>query len=64
MKRIVTEKPLANLGRHDLVEGIAQIIRRYHEQDLKGVMKRLDRILFDGHFLNMGKKLKKTRLKV
>ena len=57
-------EPLTNLGRHDLVDGIYQIIRRYHEQDLKGIVKRLDRILFDGNLLNMGKKLKQTKVKV
>ncbi len=53
-------EPLTALGRHDLVEGIEQIIRRYHEQDLKGFIKRLDRILFDGNLLSLGKKLKKA----
>ena len=56
-------EPLTNLGRHDLVDGIYQIIRRYHEQDLKGLVKRLDRIFFDGNLLNMGKKLKKAKVK-
>jgi len=51
-------QPLSNLGRHDLVEGIEQIIRRYHEQDLKGFVKRLDRNLFDGKLIGIGKKLK------
>jgi hypothetical protein len=55
-------QPLTDLGRHDLVDGITQIIRRYHEQDLKGIIKRLDRVLFDGHLLNIGKKIKKTAL--
>ena len=56
-------EPLTNLGRHDLVDGIYQIIRRYHEQDLKGIFKRLDRTLFDGNLLNVGKKLKKIKVK-
>ncbi len=51
-------EPLKKMGRHDLVDGIEQIIRRYHEQDLKGIVKRLDRALFNGNLLNMGKKLK------
>ncbi|MGD1922434.1 MAG: hypothetical protein ACFCAD_28215 [Pleurocapsa sp.] len=51
-------EPLSNLGRYDLVDGIHQIIRRYHEQDLKGIVKRLDRLFFDGNLLNIGKKLK------
>ena len=54
-------EPLRNLGRQDLVEGIEQIIRRYHEQDLKGIVKRLDRNLFDGKLLDIGKKLKASR---
>lgn len=54
----------AQLGRKDLVDGIYQIIRRYHEQDLKGIVKRLDRIFFDGNLLNMGKKLKEATAKV
>ena len=53
-------EPLENIGRHDLVEGIAQIIRRYHEQDLKGMIKRLDRIFFDGSLTSLGKKLKSS----
>ncbi len=57
-------EPLTKLGRHDLVEGIAQIIRRYHEQDLKGMVKRLDRTFFDGNLFNMGKKLKQSKTKV
>ena len=51
-------EPLTNLGRHDLVEGIEIIIKRYHEQDLKGIIKRLDRNFFDGKLLNIGQKLK------
>ncbi len=50
-------EPLENIGRHDLVEGIEQIIRRYHEQDLKGMIKRLDRAFFKGNLLDLGKKL-------
>ena len=56
-------EPLTQLGRYDLVEGIEHIIRRYHEKDLKGLVKRLDRILFAGNLLDMGKKLKKATLK-
>ena len=53
-------EPLENIGRHDLVEGIEQIIRRYYEQDLKGMIKRLDRTLFDGSLTSLGKKLKSS----
>ena len=57
-------EPLTQLGRQDLVDGIHQIIRRYHEQDIKGVVKRFDRTFFDGHLLKWGKKLKQTQAKV
>lgn len=51
-------EPLQRIGRHDLVEGIEQIIRRYHEQDLKGTIKRLDRAFFKGNLFDLGKRLK------
>ena len=51
-------EPLEKIGRYDLIEGIEQIIRRYHEHDLKGIVKRLDRTFFKGNLLDMGKKLK------
>ena len=57
-------EPLTKLGRQDLVDGIYQIIKRYHEQDLKGIVKRLDRIFFDGNLLSIGKKLKEANTKV
>lgn len=50
--------PLEMMGRHDLVEGIQQIIKRYHQRDFKGTIKRLDRVLLKGHLLNLGKRLK------
>lgn len=50
-------EPLSQIGRSDLVEGINQIIKRYYEQDLKGAIKRLDRTLFNGNLLNIGRKL-------
>ena len=53
-------QPLTNMGRHDLVEGIEKIIKRYHEQDLKGIAKKIDRVFFDGNLLNVGKKLFKS----
>ena len=51
-------EPLEQIGRYDLVDGIDQIIDRYYERDLKGMVKRLDRTLFDGNLLNLGRKLK------
>ncbi|MGF1590639.1 MAG: hypothetical protein ACFCU7_15635 [Pleurocapsa sp.] len=51
-------QPLSQLGRDDLVDGIIQISRRYHEQDFPGQIKRLDRHLFGGNLLNVGKKIK------
>ncbi len=52
-------KPLTDINRLDLVDGIEQISRRYHEQDLKGIIKRLDRALFNGSLSEIGQKLKK-----
>ena len=54
-------EPLRKIGRYDLVEGIEIIIRRYHEQDLKGMIKRLDRAFFKGSLLDVGKKLKTSQ---
>lgn len=51
-------EPLSEIGRQDLVDGIHQIIERYHERDLKGIVKRIDRTLFNGKLLNIGKKIK------
>lgn len=45
-------EPLSKIGREDLVDGIHQIIRRYHEKDFKGLLKRLDRAFFDGNLIN------------
>lgn len=53
-------EPLKNIGRQDLVAGIEQIIDRYYERDLKGIIKRIDRTLFDGNLTGLGKKLKST----
>ena len=52
-------KPLTDINRLDLVDGIEQISKRYHEQDLKGMIERLDRALFNGNLLEIGQKLKK-----
>ncbi|MGF1589137.1 MAG: hypothetical protein ACFCU7_07830 [Pleurocapsa sp.] len=48
-------EPLAKLGRDDLIAGIEQIIDRYYEKDLKGLIKRLDRTLFQGNILKLTK---------
>ena len=48
-------EPLSKIGRYDLVDGIKQIINRYYERDLKGQIKRLDRTLFQGNLLKLGK---------
>ncbi len=50
-------EPLSKIGRYDLVNGIHQIIRRYHEQDVKGLIKRLDRAFFSGNLNNLSKKI-------
>jgi hypothetical protein len=51
-------EPLTSLGRHDLVDGINQVIRRYHERGIKGAIRRFDRNFLDGRLVHMGKKLK------
>lgn len=56
-------EPLTKIGRQDLVDGIEQIIRRYHEKDLKGIIKRLDRAFFNECLLDIGKKLKVSKAK-
>ena len=51
-------EPLKKRGRYDLTEGIEKIIKRYYEKDLKGKIKRIDRTLFGGNLMNLGKKIK------
>lgn len=51
-------EPLSRIGRQDLIDGVHQIIKRYHEQDLKGLLKRFDRTIFGGNLLNLGRKIK------
>jgi hypothetical protein len=51
-------QPLTDIGRDDLVTGINLIIKRYHEQDMVGIVKRIDKTLFNGNLFNVGKKLK------
>lgn len=51
-------EPLSQIGRQDLIDGIRQISRRYHERDLKGRIKKLDRHLLGGSLLHAGKKIK------
>ena len=51
-------KPLSHIGRQDLVDGVYQIIKRYHEQDLKGLLKRFDRTIFGGNLLNLSRKIR------
>lgn len=45
-------EPLKQIGRDDLVEAIEKIITRYHEKDLKGLIKRFDRTFFNGNLLS------------
>ena len=56
-------EPLSKLGRQDLVEGIERIIRRYHERDLKGLIKRLDRLFFAGNLWKTSKNILELRQK-
>ena len=51
-------EPLSQLGRQDLIDGIRQMSKRYHERDLKGRIKKLDRTLFGGNILSVGQKIK------
>ena len=51
-------EPLKRIGRDDLVKGIEQIINRYYGKDFKGMIKRLDRSLFNSNLTTIGKRLK------
>ena len=51
-------EPLSQLGRQDLIDGIRQISKRYHERDFKGRIRKLDRNLLGGNLLNDGQKIK------
>ena len=42
-------EPLKQIGRHDLAEAAKKIITRYHEKDLRGLLKRFDRAFFNGN---------------
>lgn len=50
--------PLIAQGRGDLVNGIKKAINRYHERDIKGVIKRVDRHLLGGNLLAWQKRRK------
>lgn len=54
-------QPLKEIGRHDLVEGVVQIIDRYYEKDLRGAIKRLDRTFFNGNLTNFSKRLTSSK---
>lgn len=41
--------PLIKQGRGDLVNGIKKAVRRYHERDFKGVLRKVDRRLLGGN---------------
>ena len=53
-------EPLKQIGRDDLVSGIKQVINRYHEKDLKGLIKRLDRAFFNGNLRSYFRAKKKV----
>ncbi|MBE9167394.1 hypothetical protein IQ238_07590 [Pleurocapsales cyanobacterium LEGE 06147] len=53
--------PLAQIHRYDLVYAIKKIINRYHEQDFKGLVKRVDRTFFGGNLVNRKKKIAASR---
>jgi hypothetical protein len=50
-------KPLAERERYDLIRGIKRIVARYHEKDLKGIIKQIDRQVFQGNLVSLGQKL-------
>ncbi|GAB4232888.1 MAG: hypothetical protein Kow0049_16050 [Stanieria sp.] len=49
-------EPLSLRGREDLVRGIKRIIARYHQTDIQGMIKRVDRQFFQGNLVNLVKK--------
>ena len=51
---------LQTRGRNDLVCGIERIIARYREQDLKGIVKRIERQFFKENLIGFVKKLKQA----
>jgi hypothetical protein len=48
--------PLEQIHRYDLVDAVKKIIKRYHEQDFKGFVKRADRNFLGGNLVNRKKK--------
>lgn len=54
-------EPLTTRGHNDLVKGIKGVITRYHEKDLQGTIKRLDRQFFNGNLVNSVKKIKNSQ---
>ncbi|AFZ36596.1 response regulator receiver protein [Stanieria cyanosphaera PCC 7437] len=51
-----TIEPLSLRGREDLIRGIKRIISRYHQTDIQGMIKRVDRQFFQGNLVNLVKK--------
>jgi hypothetical protein len=49
-------EPLSARGRYDLVRGIKRIIDRYHERDIKGIIKQFDRKVFQGNLATLSQK--------
>jgi hypothetical protein len=49
--------PLEQIHRHDLADAVKKIIKRYHEQDLKGFVKRVDRKLLGGNLVHRKKNI-------
>ncbi|MEL6552372.1 MAG: hypothetical protein AAFQ63_02745 [Cyanobacteria bacterium J06621_11] len=43
--------PLIAQGREDLVKGIKTAVDRYHERDIRGLIKKVDKRLLGGHLL-------------
>lgn len=51
-------EPLLEQGREDLVRSIRTAVNRYHEKDLRGLIKRADRYWFGGHLMALKEKRK------
>lgn len=49
--------PLEQIHRHDLADAVKKIIKRYHEQDFKGFVKRVDRNFLGGNLVHRKNKI-------
>ena len=54
-------KPLKQIGRDDLADGVQQVITRYQEKDFKGLIKRFDCAFLNGNLLSYVRAKKKEK---